>query len=80
MLIFVFPSPFLVPSLCGGGYRNPWCGAGGRVVLLGNPMPAPTACLDAVYLEGLAALADAGLIWEWCCLSESIPSITEACK
>jgi len=53
---------------------------GGRVVLLGNPMPAPTACLAAPYLEGLAALAEAGLIWEWCCMSESIPSITEACS
>ena len=57
-----------------------WNYKGGRVVLLGNPMPAPTACLAAPYLEGLAALAEAGLVWEWCCMTESIPAITEACK
>lgn len=50
---------------------------GGRVVLLGNPMPAPTACLEEAYLAGLAALHSHGLLWEWCCHPSAIPSISE---
>jgi len=53
---------------------------GGRVVLLGDPMPAPDACLAPTYLEGLAELQKAGLLWEWCCLPEAIPSISKACQ
>lgn len=49
---------------------------GGRVVLLGDPMPLPTACLDPTYLDGLQAIGEAGLLWEWCCLPEAIPSIS----
>ena len=49
---------------------------GGRVVLLGDPAPAPNACLAKAYLDGLAALGRHDLVWEWCCTPEAIPSIT----
>ncbi len=49
--------------------------AGGRVVLLGDPMPHKFSCLDPLYGEGLAALHARGLHWEWCCRPEAIPAI-----
>lgn len=51
---------------------------GGRAVLLGNPMPPADACLQPLYLEGLKELESAGLLWEWCCLPEAIPSLAKA--
>ena len=98
---------------------------GGRVVLLGDPMPPVDACLAKAYgegarrrpdahcrfarrsgpivvrggrrqprlqpdggdnarparalLAGLGALSEAGLLWEWCCKSESLPAIAKQC-
>jgi len=52
---------------------------GGRVVLLGDPMPPVDACLAKAYGEGLGALSEAGLLWEWCCKSESLPAIAKQC-
>eukprot|EP00038_Savillea_parva_P009212 m.181999 g.181999 ORF g.181999 m.181999 type:complete len:299 (-) comp15407_c0_seq1:102-998(-) len=51
---------------------------GGRQVLLGDPMPAPDACLDPLYLQGLEALHARGLLWEWCCVPSAIPAIAKA--
>ncbi|CAE8688217.1 unnamed protein product [Polarella glacialis] len=52
---------------------------GGRVVLLGPPMPADDACLSESYLAGLRALEAAGLpLWEWCCCSSALRSVAEA--
>lgn len=42
-------------------------------------MPAPDACLAPLYIQGLEALRDRGLLWEWCCKPEAIPSITKVC-
>lgn len=52
---------------------------GGRVVLLDDPMPPPDACLAPTYLEGLAALVQADLLWEWCCMPQALPAIAKAC-
>ena len=53
---------------------------GGRVVLLGNPMPPSDACLSDKYIAGLAVLEEYGLHWEWCCHSSSLFSIATACS
>lgn len=42
-------------------------------------MPAPDACLQPQYIEGLEALHAHGLHWEWCCKPEALPSIATAC-
>ena len=52
---------------------------GGRVVLLGNPMPAADACLSCKYDAGLAVLEEYCLHWEWCCHSSALPSVAQAC-
>ena len=53
---------------------------GGRVVLLGDPMPPPDACLEGMYLDGLRVLGEhPGLHWEWCCVPSAIPSIAKCC-
>ena len=56
-------------------HRKPAGLAGGRVVLLGDPMPHKFACLDPLYGEGLGALHARGLHWEWCCRPESLPAV-----
>jgi hypothetical protein len=53
---------------------------GGRVVLLGDPMPPPDACRAPAYLAGLGALSKAGLLWEWCCVPAAIPYIAACCR
>jgi L-fuconolactonase len=52
---------------------------GGRVALLGNPMPLPDTCLTAKYDSGLEALEKLGLHWEWCCHPSALVSIAQAC-
>lgn len=53
---------------------------GGRVVLLGTPMPAPDSCLAKDYMEGLQVLGEAGLHWEWCCHWEALQHIAVVCE
>ena len=50
---------------------------GGRVVICGQPVDT---CLKPAFIEGLEELGREGLLWEWCCFPEAIPSITEACE
>ena len=81
----------LLEAQCGAGAKPDALIAaglrGGRVVLLGDPMPAPDACLAPAYLDGLRALARygggggrlGGLHWEWCCKPEALPSIAKVC-
>lgn len=52
---------------------------GGRVPLLGDPLPAPDTCRQPAYLDGLRALAKTGLHWEFVCHWTALPHITEVC-
>lgn len=51
---------------------------GGRVPFLGEVV-APDACLDAQFLEGLQALQEAKLIWEFACKPSMAPYLAECC-
>ena len=53
---------------------------GGRVVLLGCPMPPADACNSVQYLAGLAALEEHGLHWEWCCHHTALPFVAKVCR
>lgn len=53
---------------------------GGRVVLLGNPMPPADACLSDKYDAGLSVLEEYGLHWEWCCHSSALLHIAKVCN
>ena len=46
---------------------------GARYVFMAWENQADDACLDAKFLEGLAALQEAGLIWEFCCQPRMAP-------
>lgn len=52
---------------------------GGRVVLLGEPMPPIDACLDKNYIAGLKVLEENHLHWEWCCHHTALPNIAKVC-
>jgi len=52
---------------------------GGRIVLLGNPMPAIDTCLSEDYNAGLSVLEEHNLHWEWCCHSSALANISVAC-
>lgn len=49
---------------------------GARTVLANSP---PDACLEPAFLEGLKALGDAGLLWEFVCNPSMAPNLTECC-
>eukprot|EP00929_Paragymnodinium_shiwhaense_P055301 TRINITY_DN27716_c0_g2_i1.p1 TRINITY_DN27716_c0_g2~~TRINITY_DN27716_c0_g2_i1.p1 ORF type:complete len:309 (+),score=60.02 TRINITY_DN27716_c0_g2_i1:59-985(+) len=52
---------------------------GARMVFMATDNNAPTACLEPVFLEGLAALEKAGLHWEFCCNPTMAPNLAECC-
>ena len=60
--------------------RLPSALKGGRVVMLGNPMPAPDHCLTHDGFDAsLSVLEAEGLHWEWCCHHTALPSIAKVC-
>ena len=48
---------------------------GARMVFPASDNNAPDACLDATFYEGLAALQEAGLHWEFCCNPTMAPNL-----
>ena len=53
---------------------------GGRVVMLGTPMPPPDHCLTCEGFDAaLGVLAAEGLHWEWCCHYSALPSVATCC-
>lgn len=50
---------------------------GARYVFMASDNNAPDACLDPTFLEGLAALGKAGLLWEFCCNPSMAPHLAE---
>ena len=52
---------------------------GARVSLLGNPMPAPDACLTTDYETGLQMLEEFGLCWEICCHFSALVHVATHC-
>jgi predicted TIM-barrel fold metal-dependent hydrolase len=52
---------------------------GARMVFPASDNNAPDACLDPKFYEGLAALQEAGLHWEFCCNPTMAPNLAECC-
>lgn len=52
---------------------------GGRLVFMASDNKAPDACLDPLFLEGLAALQKEGLHWEFCCQPSMAPNLATCC-
>jgi len=50
---------------------------GARCVFPACENNTPTACLEPVFHEGLAALEKAGLLWETCCFPTMAPNLAE---
>ena len=52
---------------------------GARMVFPASDNNAPDACLDPKFHEGLAALQEAGLHWEFCVNPTMAPNLAECC-
>jgi|EP00927_Polykrikos_kofoidii_P074372 L-fuconolactonase len=53
---------------------------GARLVFMACENNTPEACLDATFLEGLEALSQAGLHWEFCCNPSMAPNLADCCS
>jgi len=53
---------------------------GARRVFLGPGYDSPDACLAPTFLEGLKALQEHGLLWEFCCAPTMAPNIANCCR
>lgn len=54
---------------------------GGRVVMLGDPMPAPDYCVSCKgFDDALSAMQESSLHWEWCCHYTALPSVARVCR
>lgn len=52
---------------------------GGRMVFMATENNSPGACMDPLFLEGLAALEKAGLHWEFTCNPSMAPNLAACC-
>lgn len=52
---------------------------GARMVFMATDNNSPDACLEPTFFEGLKALGDAGLLWEFCCNPSMAPQLAECC-